>query len=424
MLLANAPAAAIEPYTHDNWVLVPALEVRLGAQYGSGINFGLGALDDLSEDERSSLSLSFEPRLGVERGLGGGTFYGAVSVVGATNVLDGELSGQFARSGDSRIDINELHFGWRNDSIDFSLGPQVLSIGDGLVIGDGNFDIGAGQGQFWVAPFDAWQNAAVLKVNTDPVRADLFWLNSDGGFGDARLAGVNVENTEQTHGRFGFMYINIYRGNALNYDGVEAWNLRALDVGVPGLPALKLYGEVVVQGGRDDDGGGQDNAGLGWYLEAGYTVPDLPWTTILTYRYAHFSGNELDTDDNETYRSMFYGFYAREWDTFYQGEIAGEYHLFNSNQNTWFAKIRTFPLPAVALTLYYFQHDLDEPNYYGTPVSTTDWADEINVGVEYFQGEEIYLYAGIAWSTPNTAAREIFGDDDFTVIQTWMMFRF
>ena len=418
------PAAAFDPREIGEWSFTPSIEMRFGLQYGTGINFGLGAIDDLTEKERSSLSLSLEPALGIERDAFGGTFYSGVSIVGATNVLDGELSGQFARSGDSRIDIDEAHVGWRNDKLDLSVGPQVLVIGDGLVLGDGNFDIGAEQGQFWVAPFNAWKNAAILKVSGERIHTDLFWLRSDGGFGDARLFGVNLENTNTTLGRYGVMYINIYDGDALSYDGVQAWNVRALDVPVPRMPPLKLYGEVVIQVGEDDDGVGADNAGLGWYLEAAYTLPRLPWTTILTYRYAHFSGDNLDTRNNETYRSLFYGFYAREWDTFYQGEIAGEYHLFNSNQITQFLKLRTFPTAQIALTAYYFQHDLEERHYFGTPVSSSDWADEINLGIEYFSDHKVYLYAGIAWSSPNAGAREIFGDEDFTVIQTWMSFHF
>lgn len=418
-------AMAFESIAVNGWTLTPGLEARVGLQYGSGINFGLGALDDIGETERASASFSLEPRLAFEHTAGSGTFFGAVSVVGATNVLDGELSGQFGRSGDSRIDVDEAHVGWRDDRFSISIGPREFVVGDGLVIADGNFDIGAEQGQFWVAPFNAWKNAVIASVDSGSLHGDAFWLRSDGGFGDARLYGFNVERNVPDRGRFGAMYVNIYDGNALAYDGVEAWNLRALDVTVPGLPALKLYSEVVWQLGQDDDGGNADNNGLGWYIETGYTLPAVPWTTILTYRYSRFSGNDLATNDNETYRSLFYGFYAREWDTFYQGEIAGEYHLFNSNQVTQFIKLRTFPKPSIALTFYYFQHDLEELNYYGTPVRSRDWADEINAGIEYFRGEKTYLYAGIAWSTPNAAAREIFGgDDDFTVIQTWMSFKF
>ncbi len=417
-------AAAFETRGAGAWRITPSLEVRLGLQHGEGINFGLGALDDASERERHSLSLSLEPRLAVERAAFGGDLYAGVSLVGATNVLDGEISGQFARSGDSRIDLDEGHVGWRGDGIELSLGPQVFVVGDGLVIGDGNFDIGDGQGQFWVVPFDAWRNAAIAKVDGDDVRGDVFWLTSGGGFGEARLYGVNVENENTEQGRYGAMFVHVYTGNALAYDGVEAWNLRALDVPFPRVPALRLYGEVVLQRGEDDDGAGADVDALGWYLEAAFTVPRLPWTTVLTYRHAYFSGDDPATAENENYRSLFYGFYAREWDTFYQGEIAGEYHLFNSNQVTQFVKLRTFPTLEWALTVYVFEHDLARRQYYGQPVASRDWAAEINAGVEYF-GARAYVYAGIAWSTPHAAAREVFAhDDDFTVVQTWMSFHF
>jgi len=371
------------------------------------------------------MSLSVEPAVEAEHELYGGTLFTKVSVVGATNLLDGEISGQFARSGDSRVDIDEGNVGWRNDFVSVSVGPQKLVIGDGLVLADGNFDLGREQGQFWVGPFEAWKNAAVFKATGDAIHADLFWLRSGGGFGDARLYGVNVENALTNVGRYGAMFIKIYAGDELNFDGVQAWNLRALDVPVPGLPKLRLYSEVVWQLGTDHDGSGEDNDGIGWYVEAAYTVDTIPWTTVLTYRYARFSGDDLATADNETYRSLFYGFYTREWDTFYQGEIAGEYHLFNSNQITQFVKFRTFPSPNFALTFYYFQHDLEEPQYFGTPVSSRDWADEINVGIEYFSDDEmVYVYAGFAWSSPNKAAREIYGNDNFSVLQTWMSFRF
>jgi hypothetical protein len=415
---------SFEDYHLNDWTFRPSAEIRFGLQYGDGINFGYGAIDDPAEKTRSSASVSLEPSLAFTTDLQSGELYGKVSLVGATNFLDGEISGQFATSGDSRVDIDEAHLGWRNSNVDISVGPQVLMFGDGLVIGDGNFDIGSEQGQFWLGAFDAWKNSAVVSVYADDLDVDFFWLRSDGGFGDSRLAGVNVENKESTLGRYGAMYLNIYKGDVASYDGIQAVNLRALDVPVSGLAALKLYGEVVLQLGRDKDSLNRKNKALGWYLEADYSANWLKWPTVFAYRYSHFSGDEIDTFRNESYRSLFYGFYAREWDTFYQGEIAGEYHLFNSNQETQFFKIKTFPSERFAITFYYFEHDLDEPNYYGTSTSTVDWADEINFGVEYFAGEKAYIYAGLAWSTPNQAAREIFSGDNFTVIQTWMSFHF
>ena len=63
--------------------------------------------------------------------------------------------------------------------------------------------------------------------------------------------------------------------------------------------------------------------------------------------------------------------------------------------------------------------DPEEPQYFGTQVTDTAWADEINFGVEHYRGERFCAYVGIAWSTPDTAVEELFGDHDFTVIQTF-----
>jgi hypothetical protein len=417
-------SSAFDTIEVDEWSLTPMLEMRFGLQRGDNINYGLGALDSLSEKGRTNSALSFEPALGFERAAFGGTFFGKASVVAAANLLDGEISGQFARGGDSRIDTDEAYIGWRNESLSVSLGPQRLMISDGFLIGDGNFDTGSRQGNYWIAPFDSFRNAAVVAYTGKGMRGDAFWLHSDSDFGGSLLYGVNLENADTSLGRYGVMFIEVYDGNALQYDGVKSWNLRALDVPVPYLSALKVHAEVVWQSGSDDDGNGADVDGLAWYVDTVFTVPNVAWTTLVTYRYARFSGDDLASGDSENYRPLFYGFGARGWDTFYHGEITGEYHLFNSNQVTQFVKLMTAPRDSYALTFYYYTHDLDERHYFGEPLSSRDWADEINAGVEYFPTERIYIYAGVAWSTPNAAAQEVFGNDNSTVLQTWMQFKF
>jgi hypothetical protein len=430
--LAGADAPALEPVALGDMRFTPSLNSRLGLQYGTGINYGLGALDSLGETERSVLYLAFKPRLDADIPLpdhalaGSSRIYGALSYVAATTTLDGELSGQVARAGDQAFNTDHAYVGWRNDVVDLSFGGQEFSVGDGFIIGDGNFNQGGENGQYWTGAFAAWRNSAILKVNTSPLRADLFWLRTDKDFRDGRVAGINVETTtRETLGTFGAMYIEVLQGGAFNYDGMEAWNLRGAEVKVPGVPDLLLFGEWVLQRGTDEQAGGRPNDAVGWYLEGQYTFASLPWTPRLSYRYARLSGDELDTPENEEYRGLYFTIFKRDWDTWYQGEIAGEYHLFNQNQVTQMVKLKTFPHPLWALTFYYYRHRLEEPQYFGRPVSDTAWADELNFGVEHFLGTRFYGYAGVAWSTPDTAAREIFGgDDDFTVIQTFLSYTF
>lgn len=428
LALAGAqPLPAFEMQQLGALTLEPSLNLRLGAQHAAGINFGYGASDTPGETTRDAASLSLKPRLGLTLPLPpGGELYAAVSAVGATTTLDGEVGGNFARSGDAAFDTDEAHVGWRNEVFELAIGAQEFWIGDGFIVGDGNLDTGADDGQFWNFPFAAWRNSAIFKVTTEHLRGELFWLRSDRDFGDSRVAGVNVENVAHAWpGIFGFTYLEILDATALNFDGLEVWNLRAHDVPLPGLPQATLWSEVVVQAGADEDGGGRDNAALGWYVEAAYAFAQMAWTPVLSYRYIRLSGDDPRTADYEEFRGLFYTFYKREWDTWYQGEIAGEYHLFNQNQVTQMVKLRTFPRERWALTLYYYRHDLEERQFLGTPLSSTAWADELNFSLEYFLGERFYAYAGLAWSSPDRAAREFFAaDDDFTVVQTFLMYTF
>ncbi|MBI5614695.1 MAG: hypothetical protein HY943_00260 [Gammaproteobacteria bacterium] len=425
--LCAGPVGAFEARHFGDLTAQATANARLGMQYGTGINFGLGALDGTRERNRSSLAASIKPKLTLDYAATPAThLYGGVSVAAAVTSLDGEISGQFARAGDTQINTDDAYFGLRSGVLDVSVGAQEFWVGDGLLIGDGNFDLGPSDGQYWVVPFAAWRNSAIVKLNTSPLRAEAFWLRSDRDFGDSRVVGVNVETSGwafEEYGKLGAMHLDILDGNRFHYDGMEVYDLRASGVKLPGLKDLTFFGEFVREVGRDSDGG-RPNDAIGWYVEGQYHLPRLPLNPTFAYRYAHFSGDDPKTRDNEEYRGLFYSFYKREWDTWYMGEIASEYHLFNENQNTQMFKLKLAPDPKWAYSAYYYHHELDTKQYLGTPVSSTDWAEEINLQVEYFLGHRFYGYAGIIWSTPNRAAREIYGPDDFTVLQTWLSYTF
>jgi len=403
----------------------PTLNLRAGLQYGMGINYGLGALDDIGERERSVLYLSIKPGFTTSWKTETAEAYGGFSAVLATTTLDGEISGQVARSGDEAFETDHAYFGWRNDTFDLSFGGQEYTVGDGFIVGDGNFNQGGEDGQYWSGSFLSWRNSAILKTSLKHAKVEAFWLRTDRDLGDSRVAGINIETTDSlAWGKLGVLFLEVLEGDRFNLDGIQAWNIRGHDVHLPMFPNLSFFGEWVLERGSDEDGGGRDNDATGWYVEAQYSFKDLPWAPKFNYRYARLSGDEAGTADNEEYRGLFYTIFKRDWDTWYQGEIAGEYHLFNQNQITHMVKAKVFPRERWALMVHYYSHDLEEPHYFATPTSSTDWADEVNVGVEYFLGGRFYGYAGIAWSTPNSAAKEIFGSDDFTVVQSFVSYTF
>lgn len=424
-IVASTDAHAFDDIDVAGAIVSPTLNLRAGLQYGTGINFGLGALDDIGERERSTLYLSIKPGFTASWKRDEYEAYGGFSAVLATTTLDGEISGQVARSGDEAFETDHAYFGWRNDIFDLSFGGQEYTVGDGFIVGDGNFNQGGEDGQYWTGSFLAWRNSAILKTTLRHLKAEVFWLRTDRDLGDSRVAGINIETTETlTWGKFGALFLEVLEGNVFNLDGIEAWNFRGHDVHHPDFPELSFFGEWVLERGTDKDGGGQDNNATGWYIEAQYVFSKLAWKPKFNYRYARLSGDEAGTADNEEYRGLFYTIFKRDWDTWYQGEIAGEYHLFNQNQITHMAKAKIFPHPRWAVMLHYYSHDLEEPHYFSTPTASTDWADEVNIGVEYFLGQRAYSYVGLAWSTPNSAAKEVFGSDDFTVLQWFVSYTF
>ena len=425
LTLAAFPLYGFDDLEFGDLTVSPSLNMRLGLQYGTGINFGLGALDDIGERERSTLYAAIKPGFKTRWQRPSSQFYGEFSAVLATTTLDGEISGQVARSGDEAFETDHAYFGWRNDVIDISFGGQEYTVGDGFIVGDGNFNQGGEDGQYWTGAFLAWRNSAIFKATLTHAKFEAFWLRTDRDLGDSRVAGVNLETTESlSWGKFGALFLEVLEGDRFNLDGIQAWNIRGHNVHLPSYPNLSFFGEFVLERGRDDDGGGRANDATGWYVEAQYVFATLPWRPKINYRYARMSGDEAGTPDNEEYRGLFYTIFKRDWDTWYQGEIAGEYHLFNQNQITHMLKGKVFPHEQWALMLHFYSHDLEEPHYFAIPTSSTDWADELNFGVEHFRGKSLYAYAGIAWSTPNSAAREVFGDDDFTVVQGFVSYTF
>ncbi len=423
LALLCAKTAAFETMAYGPLQLQTTVEARVGLQYGTGINYGLGAIDDLTATERATIAVALEPKLSALWALDTSQIYGGISVVAATTSLDGEISGQFGRAGDQAFDSDNAYLGWRSGAFDISFGAQEFWVSDGFIIGDGNLDTGGADGQVWVVPFGAWRNSAILRFASGPWRGDAFWLRADVDFGHAEVVGINIEN-DSDFATVGAMYLEIVDGDTFNYDGINLWNLRATRIRIPGVEGLELFAEFALESGTDVDGGGRNNAASAWYFEGQYRFSVLPATPTLIYRYSRFSGDELDTPDNEEYRGLFYTFLKREFDSWYQGEIAGEYHLFNQNQITHMVKLKVQASNELALSVYYYRHDLEEPQYLGTPLKSTAWADEVNLSVEYTLGERFFCYAGVAWSRPDTAARTLFGDDDFTVVQTLFYYAF
>lgn len=422
-------AEAYRLVERDGWHADASLNGRLGLRQGENINFGFGALPGFArlgqstgETSRTDLQLALRPSLTTEYALSDSTLYGGVTVVAATTTLDGELSGQFARAGDRVIDTDSAYVGWRHGVLDLSVGGQPFALGDGLIIGDGNFNQGHDNGQYWIGAFEAWRNTAILKVNTAPLRGDVFWLRTDQDLGDSRIVGANVENADATaFGRLSVMTFEVIDDNGIGFEDTRVWSIRGGDLHHPALPGFALFGEYIRQTGDSALNGVEIDAEA-WYIEPGYQFANWRFTPKIQYRYSYYSGDDAATAASEEYRGMFFTFGKRGWDTWYQGEVNGEFFLFNQNQVSHMVKLSLFPSARHAVKAYYYHHALDTPQYFGVPTTATDWSDEFDLQVEFYPNDRLYGMVGVAWATPNQAARDVFGDDDQVVFEFFLSY--
>ena len=420
--LSVRPASAQDfSLTEGGFTLRPEIKAGLGGIATGNTNFGAGTLrsnGDFDHDVDYAEGYLL-PKIDLSYDTGDfGTAYGAVAGVAAAT--RGGDPADFTVNSPSDVALDQFYAGWKSekllpslgdDAIDISVGREYFNIGDGFLVWDGHFD-SHGDAAYWLAPRLAFDMAGVVKFNTKPVSGSAFYLEGDFHQDNSELGGANVDYATEKFGTFGATYFNIFDSadQSFERDGMNVADVRAWDIPVPLLSNLKLRGEFAHEWGNDH---GTDIDANGWYVSATYSLADiLPWKPTLTYRYSSFSGDS-DPDDgkNTAFDPLFY-YGPGVWGTWYQGEITGEYLLFNSNEIAHMVRFEVSPTDTLTAGLLFFDFTLDKDNYFGTSVSDKHFADEVNVYANWNITPHIYLgvVGGLAW--PGAAAKDAFGDND------------
>ncbi|MDR3441276.1 hypothetical protein [Telmatospirillum sp.] len=442
VLQGGVAQADIPLYGSGDFSASAALATGFGAFAVPQANFGLGNFKAGTGDRLAGHSPTWaegfaKPELKLTYHNGDvGTIFGDISVIGAGTLGNGEAQLAATTYGNPiRADVEEAYIGYANDmpfanpgdTAIVTVGRQAFTVGDNFLIGSGTANTGQ-RAAYWLAPRTAFNGFGTLKLNADPVRADVFVLQNSvdqritRGYDQPKtsFAGVNLEyfktagvagadgatNYADRQFYVGMTYFNIYSADMganntgaftndgasnsalssyADRDGMNVYSVRIGGNPFSGPPVLanaSIYGEYV----REMNGTANRKVNANaYYGEAGYVFPDYWAKPKLSYRYAHFSGDksavQSGADTKHGYDPLFYSAGPRDYGSWYMGEITGQYLLFNSNEDVHMVNLTIAPTPTLKLMAIYYRFMLDQTRSLG--ISNRHFDDEINLVGEY-----------------------------------------
>jgi hypothetical protein len=374
--------------------------------------FGNSLYSNNRPDPSGNLGSNWEetyvkPRLSGSIPLGQSELYGAVSAVGErTFSSPPPLVGTEAAS----FGPEELYVGWRSGAslgssenlLDFTVGRAVYTIGHGLLLWDGAPE-GGSRGGFWSNARKAWAFAGIARVHPKIHSFEAFYLDRNefkGNAPNSRVWGFNYEIAPDQFTTLGATYLRTLSDSSASRDGQNVYNVRAYTAPLPMLRDLSFEAEYAYE---DNGELRRSNA---WNIQVAYQLSKVGWTPRLSYRYAYFQGDNPATSTNEAFDPLFPGFY--DWGTWWQGEIAGEYFLANSNLISNQVRLTLTPSSTVGTGLIGYIFQLDQPGSLAPRVTSRNLVTEVDAYCDWSLNSNFTFSFLAAFANPGEAVRQAF----------------
>jgi hypothetical protein len=336
--------------------------------------------------------------------------YGKVSAVGERTY--GSVPEPFGHDVSS-FSPEDLAIGWRSgqsiaigeNAIDLTVGRTRYRLGHGFLLFDGAAE-GGSRGGYWTNARQAFQFAAIGRFKPGHHTAEAFYLDKDEleeNDTGSRLWGTNYEYSPNDANTFGLTYMKWFADTAFQpgRDGLNVFNLRAYTAPFPSVPDLSFEVEYA----SERNGAALDSNA--WTAQGAFQLSGVTWKPTFTYRYAFFQGDDPDSPANEAFDPLFLGFY--DWGYWWQGEIAGEYFLSNSNLASHLFRAHVAPNDAVSGGLLFFKFQLDQPGSYGPEVTGKNVALEIDAYTDWKVNRNFTVSVVAAYADPEEAVRQATG---------------
>ena len=363
---------------------------------------------DLSDDWFEG---SVKPTLNATYSLGeSGELYGAFSVVGERTY---GASPAIVGSDASSFDVEDLHIGWRSATgsaeekslLDVTVGRARYRLGTGMLLWDGSSE-GGSRGGYWTNARQAFEFAAIGRARPGNHTFEVFYLDRDElpeSDSDSKLWGTNYQYAFGEDTTLGATYMkwSADENDRPERDGLNVYNLRLYTAPIPQLKALSFELEYA----EEDNDAELDSAA--WSALVAYQL-EMSWTPKLSYRYAIFEGDDPETVENEAFDSLFTGF--SDWGAWWQGEIAGEYFVSNSNLISHQLRVHTKPSESISTGLILWDFQLD--NAASAGVTADDVAIELDWYMDWSLNDNFTVSFVAAIAEPGDAVEQSSGRTD------------
>jgi hypothetical protein len=387
---------------------------HLDAAFGA-FGFANSLYADVRPDPSGDLSDNWlesyvKPGLEASFRVGRSELLGALSAVGErTFAAPPPRVGREASS----FQVEDLHLRWRSgtaiasseDLLELTFGRARYELGHGLLLWDGAGE-GGSRGGYWSNARKAWELAAIARVRPGRHTLEAFYLDRDElpeAETGTRLFGLNYELALGDSSTLGASWLRFTADPAVlpERDGMDVLDLRAFVAPIRGLPGLALELEYA----REQNG--ELLRSDAWIAQLGHEWRGARWKPRLSYRYASFGGDDPQTTRAEGFDPLLPGFH--DWGTWWQGEIAGEYFLANSNLVSHQARLHLSPSESVGAGLIAYLFRLQQPAALDPLVSSKDVAFELDAYCDWELHDAWTLSVVAAFAEPGTAVEQAFG---------------
>jgi Alginate export len=337
-------------------------------------------------------------------------FYGKLSAVGERTY---GAAPSLVGSDESSFGLEDMYVGWRSgdsldlgkDALDFTIGRAPYSIGHQMLLGDGSAE-GGSRGGYWTNARKAFEWAAIGRLKTGNHLVEGFYLDKDDlpeANSSTKLWGANYQYAigEDTTLGATYMKFSADPARAPQRDGLSVYNARAYTAPFSRLKGLSFEAEYALE----DNGNALDSTA--WNFLAAYQL-EGGWQPKISYRYAIFEGDNPATTKNEAFDGLLTGFY--DWGTWWQGEIAGEYFVSNSNLISHQLRVHLKPKESVGMGFILYDFLLDKPASAG--VTSNSVAKELDWYMDWSFNSNFTVSFVLAYADPGAAVQQSSGRTD------------